>query len=108
MNDDTHTHALEAMSSATSGLGIQALCIFKEPSKAPAGMFAEACADAERRKSSFFQPYAMTLPKLMPATSALLQGPPANLTPAQVSDISSYSCRRTLPSLADRASLEVP
>lgn len=61
MNDDTHTHAFEAMSSATSGLGIQALCIFKEPSKAPAGMFAEACADAERRKSSFFQPYATSV-----------------------------------------------
>ena len=53
--------------------------------------------------ASFFQDYAMPLPKLMSLTCSLLQAPPISLSAAQVSDITSYSCRRTLPSLADRA-----
>ena len=57
--------------------------------------------------AQFWQPHAMSLPKFMTASASLLQGPPANLTPAQVNDITSYSCRRTLPSLSDRAGFEV-
>jgi len=58
-------------------------------------------------EAEHFQPFAMSLPKLMAVTSSLLQRPPASLTPSQVSDITSYSCRRTLPSLADRAGFGV-
>jgi len=43
------------------------------------------------------------LPKLMSLTCSLLQAPPISLSADQVSDITSYSCRRTFPSLADRA-----
>ena len=53
--------------------------------------------------AEFFKDCAMPLPKLMSLICALLQAPPISLTAAEVSDITSYSWRRTLPSLADRA-----
>lgn len=37
---------------------VRALVIFREPSKAPAGMHAEACAEAERLDDPAFAPYA--------------------------------------------------
>lgn len=58
------------------GRDVRALAIFKEPSKAPAGMFAEACADAERLDDPAFAPFAAAALQNVGALGDLAVGVP--------------------------------